>query len=253
MRKGLFFTVLLLIPLFSYQINAAASTKSHEEYEKTGHVFWEVNTKEKLVALTFDDEPHPIFTPQILDLLAKYDAKATFFVAGIKVIRFPALLKREVKEGHEIANHTFHHIYGYHITSAKLSSEIEETDKIIQKVTGFKPSLYRPVGGIYNNLIVNTAINNRKEVVIWNQDSRDWSDPPVSQICNSITKGVKPGNIILFHDWHGTEYNQTFQTVKALDNILNILYKNGYKCVTVSELIYHSTHLIPDSFEIYPS
>ncbi|WP_374120555.1 polysaccharide deacetylase family protein [Neobacillus sp. PS3-40] len=67
--------------------------KSHEEYENAGHVFWEVNTKEKLVALTFDDEPHPIFTPQILDLLAKYDAKATFFEAGIKVIRFPALLK----------------------------------------------------------------------------------------------------------------------------------------------------------------
>ncbi|MDQ0199401.1 polysaccharide deacetylase family protein [Neobacillus ginsengisoli] len=255
MKKILFFTVFLLFPLFSYQTNTFASTKSREEYEKTGRVIWEVNTKEKLVALTFDDGPHPVFTPQILDKLAKHDAKATFFVAGNKVIRFPDILKQEVKEGHEIANHTFRHIYGKNITSAKLTSELEETDKIIQKIIGFKPSLYRPVGGFYNDLIINTAIKNGKEVVLWSwyQDSRDWANPPVSQICNNITKGVKPGNIILFHDWHGSEFTQTCQTVKALDTILDFLDKNGYKCVTVTELLYRSTQIIPDSFEIYPS
>jgi peptidoglycan/xylan/chitin deacetylase (PgdA/CDA1 family) len=255
MKKILFFTVLLLIPLFCFQTNTFASTNSRDAYEKTGHVIWKVNTNEKLVALTFDDGPHPVFTPQILDILAKYDAKATFFVAGNKVIRFPDILKQEVREGHEIANHTFHHIYNNNITSAKLSSELEETDKIIQKFTGFKPSLYRPVGGLYNDLIINTAIKNGKVVVLWswNQDPRDWANPPESQICNYITKGVKPGNIILFHDWHGSEYTQTCQTVKALDNILDFLYKNGYKCVTVSELLYRSTKIIPDFFEIYPS
>ncbi|MEH7503746.1 polysaccharide deacetylase family protein [Neobacillus drentensis] len=254
MEKILVFTVLLLIPLFSYQTNTFATTKSREAYEKTGHVIWEVNTKEKIVALTFDDGPHPIFTPQILDILAKHNAKATFFVAGNKVVRFPDLLKREVKEGHEIANHTFHHIYG-NITSAKLSSELEETDKIIKKITGFKPTLFRPVGGFYNDIIIYTALKNGKEVVLWTwgQDSRDWADPPVSQICNTIIKGVKPGNIILFHDWHGSEFTQSCQTVKALDNILDFLDKNGYKCVTVSELLYRSTQIIPGSFEIYPS
>jgi peptidoglycan-N-acetylglucosamine deacetylase len=254
LKKLFFLTILLLIPFFFYQINVAASAKSRAAYEKTGHVFWEVNTREKLVALTFDDGPHPIFTPEILDLLAKYDAKATFFVTGNKVIRYPSLVKREVKEGHEIANHTFNHINGRHITSEKLSSEIKDTDKIIKKVTGFKPSLYRPVGGLYNDLIINTAIKNGKEVILWtwNKDSRDWSDPPVKQICNTMTKDVKSGNIMIFHDWHGSEYSQSCQTVKALDDILDFLYKNGYKCVTVSELLFHSTHMIPDSFEIYP-
>ncbi|MEH7308768.1 polysaccharide deacetylase family protein [Neobacillus drentensis] len=252
MKKIWFFSVLLLLPLFFYQTNTFASTKSRESYKKTGHFFWEVNTKEKLVAITFDDGPHPVFTPQILDILAKYNAKATFFVAGNKVIRFPDIVKQEVKEGHEIANHTFQHLY-HNISSAKLSSELEETDKIIQKFTGFKPSLYRPVGGIYNDLIINTAIKNGKEVVLWNQDSRDWADPPVSQICNEITKGVKPGNIILFHDWHGSEFTQTCQTVKALGTILDFLHKEGYKFVTVSELLYRSTQIIPDTFEIYPS
>ncbi|MET1177582.1 polysaccharide deacetylase family protein [Peribacillus simplex] len=254
MKKILFFIFLLLFPFFSFQINVSASTKSREEYEKTGHVIWEVNTKEKLVAITFDDGPHPFLTSQILDILAKYDAKATFFVAGNKVIRFPELLKREVKEGHEIANHTYHHIYG-NITSAKLSSELEETDKIIQKSVGLKTTLYRPVGGFYNDLIINPALKNEKDVVLWSwdQDSRDWANPPASQIYNYITKGVKPGNIILFHDWHGSEYTQTSQTVIVLDSILGFLYDRGYKCVTVSELLYQSIQIIPDSFEIYPT
>jgi peptidoglycan/xylan/chitin deacetylase (PgdA/CDA1 family) len=254
MKKISFITVILLIPLFSYQVNTNASTNSRETYEKTGRVIWEVNSKEKLVALTFDDGPHPIFTSQILDILAKHDAKATFFVAGNKVARFPDLLKREVKEGHEIANHTYHHIYGK-ITSAKLSSELEETDKVIKKFTGLKPSLYRPVGGFYNDEIINTALKGGKTVVLWSwdQDSRDWANPPASKICRDIKKGVKPGKIILFHDWHGSEYTQACSTVKALDTILDFLDKNGYKCVTVSELLHRSTLIIPESFEIYPS
>ncbi|WML57685.1 polysaccharide deacetylase family protein [Neobacillus sp. PS2-9] len=254
MKKTFLFTFLLIIALFTEQLNVSASTKSREEYEKTGHVIWDVNTKEKLVAITFDDGPHPIFTPKILDILAKYDAKATFFVAGNKVIRFPELLKREVKEGHEIANHTYHHIYG-NISSEKLSSELDMTDQIIQKVTGVKPSLYRPVGGHYNDLIINTAIKKGKEVVLWswNQDTRDWANPPVSQICSYVIRGVKPGNIIIFHDWHGSEFTKSCQTVPALNTILDFLAKNGYKCVTVSELLYHSTQIIPESFEIYPT
>ena len=250
----MFITILLLIPLFSFQVNADASTNSREAYEKTGRVIWEVNTKEKLVALTFDDGPHPVLTSQILDILAKHDAKATFFVAGNKIVRFPDLLKREVKEGHEIANHTFYHIYG-NITSAKLSSELEETDKIIKQFTKLEPSLYRPVGGFYNDVIINTALKHGKAVVLWSwdQDSRDWANPPANQMYSYIKKGVKPGNIILFHDWHGSEYTQTCSTVKALDNILDYLDKNGYKSVTVSELLYRSTQLIPESFGIYPS
>jgi len=252
MKKICFLNVLLLF--IFYNTPAFAFTDSREEYEKTGHVLWDVDTKEKLVALTFDDGPHPIFTPQILDILAKYDAKATFFIAGNKAIRFPAILKQEAIAGHEIANHTFHHLY-HTSTAETLAAELEKTDKVIQQITGVKPSLYRPVGGIYNDLIIHTAIKNKKEVVLWswNQDPRDWTNPPASQISAYITKGVKPGNIILFHDWYGSEYTQSFQTVHALDNILAFLSENGYKCVTVSEMLYRSTQMIPDSFGVYPA
>ncbi|MED1470061.1 polysaccharide deacetylase family protein [Bacillus salipaludis] len=255
MKKIFFFVVLLLMPLFFYQINAAARTTSRFKLENTGQVVWEVNTKEKIVAITFDDGPHPIFTPQILDILAKYNAKATFFVTGVKAKQFPTILKREVNEGHEIANHTYHHIAYNHLTQRELSKEMKETDKTIMRIIGFKPSLFRPVGGHYDNWIVNAAVKNRKLVVIWTwgQDSRDWSNPPVSKICSTIFEGVKPGNILLFHDWHGFEDTNSCKTVDALGKILDYLYKNGYTCVTVSELLYRSTQIIPESFNIFPS
>ncbi|WP_042349764.1 polysaccharide deacetylase family protein [Bacillus massiliigorillae] len=249
--KKIWAIALLLIAIYSIQNPHPTFAKSRNEYEKTGHVIWEVNTDKKIVAITFDDGPHPVFTPQILDLLAKYDAKATFFVAGNKVKRFPEVLKREVAEGHEIANHTYNHIYSRNISAEKLTTELDETDAIIQQITGQKPKLYRPVGGLFNELIVNTAVKNNKLVVLWSwhQDPKDWRNTAANQISRIITTGVQPGNIILLHDWHGNDDSKVSQTVLALDDILSHLYKNGYKCVTVSELLYQSNKTLPDQVD----
>lgn len=238
----------LLIQLFLCQSSIFAITRSREFYEKTGNVIWEVDTQEKIVAITFDDGPHPIFTPQILDILDKYDAKATFFVVGNKVESYPGVLKRMNEEGHEIANHTYHHIYNRNITVTKLTSELEQTDQIIERITGIKPTLYRPVGGLYNDLIINTAVKNDKLVIMWSwhQDPEDWKIPAASSISNKITKGVEPGNIILLHDWVNSRLTASSQTVIALDNIMEFLYNNGYKCVTVSELLFHQQKIVPD-------
>ena len=248
-RKMMWIAFIFAICTFSTTVFAHTATRS--AYEKTGHVIWEVKTKEKLVAITFDDGPHPIFTPQILDILAKYNAKATFFVAGNKVIRFPEVLKRQVKEGHEIANHTYNHIYNRNITEATLTAELEQTDELIQKTIGIKPTLYRPVGGLYNDLIINTAVKNGKLVILWSwkMDPKDWRNTAASQISSIITSDVQQGNIILLHDWHGTEDSRVSQTVKSLESIMKYLDDNGYKCVTVSELLYHSSKRMPEILE----
>ncbi|MBV6681871.1 polysaccharide deacetylase family protein [Bacillus thuringiensis] len=245
------FLILLILSLCSKPISIDAFTDSRRAYEKTGKVIWEVNTKEKIVALTFDDGPHPVFTPQILEILAKYNAKATFFVAGNKVKRFPAILIREVKEGHEIANHTYNHIYDKNITATKLTSELNQTDEVIKQITGYKPTLYRPVGGLHNDLIINTAIQNGKLVILWSwhQDPQDWRSPAASKISKHIIKGVQPGNIILLHDWNGSEFSETSHTVEALESILIHLKNNGYTCVTVSEMLYRSIKIIPSLFD----
>ncbi|OIK10329.1 chitooligosaccharide deacetylase [Bacillus sp. MUM 116] len=254
MKKILFITFFLLMPLFSFEINASASTTQRFKFEKTGQAFWEVKTKEKLVALTFDDGPHPFFTPKILDILEKYHAKATFFVTGLKAEQYPDLIKREFAEGHEIANHTYNHHFQDNLNPRILSDEIKKADKAIKRITGVTPSLFRPVGGYYNDSVIKTAVQNQKTVIIWTwgQDSRDWKNPPVSQICDSVLKGVKPGNIILFHDWHGDQFSKKCSTTKALETILEDLKNHGYKCVTMSELLYRTSKMIPDKYHIYP-
>jgi len=250
LKKILMFPILLIVYFCCIQNHTTAVTKSREAYEKTGKVIWEISTKEKLVAITFDDGPHPVFTPQILNILAEYNAKATFFVAGNKAERFPEVLKRVVKEGHEIGNHTYSHLITSRISAAQLTEELKRTDTIIVGITGIKPNLYRPVAGIYNDVIINTAVKNGKLVILWSwdQDPRDWRNPPANQITRYVTKGITPGDIIVLHDWHGSEFSQACQTVMALDDILRSLSNKGYKFVSVSEMLYRSNTYYPEPF-----
>ena len=248
MKKIMIFFV---ISFFCFAVPLQSFGKSREKYEQSGYVIWDVETDDKKVAITFDDGPHPVFTPQILDLLAKYKAKATFFLFVNKVERFPKVLKRTVEEGHEIGNHTYSHRYSKGISSSAFLSELQKADDIIMQYTGSKPTLFRPVGGYYNKTIVNSVIQNNQLVIIWswNHDAKDWQEPSAQHIIRTITKGVKPGNIILLHDWIGSEYTKSSNTVTALGGILKYLEKNGYECVTVSELLYHASEKIPDQFD----
>lgn len=242
------FSVFILF-LFCDTPYIQAITSSREAYEKTGNVIWEGHTKEKIVAITFDDGPHPSYTPQILDILAKYNAKATFFVSGNKVKSNPGILMREIKEGHEIANHTYHHYYNKNMTAELLSSELDQTDKVIWDIAKYKPSLYRPVGGLHNDIIINTAVKKGYKVILWSwhQDPQDWKRPAPNKISTHIINSLRAGDIILLHDWSDRP-----QTVKALETTLDYLYKNGYECVTVSDLIFRSNVSIPGFFRTFP-
>ncbi|CAM4078508.1 polysaccharide deacetylase family protein [Lederbergia lenta] len=201
-------------------------------FEKTGDVIWDIKAEEKVIALTFDDGPHSVYTPQILDVLAKYNAKATFFVIGEHAKKFPHLISREKIEGHEIANHTYTHSYS---NQDKLEEELRKTDEVIYNITGAYPLFYRPIGGEYNERIVNTAVQQGFRVIMWSwhQDTQDWKRPGVNKIVSKVLSGARPGDIVLFHDAGGDRS----QTVEALQDILPALKKEGYTFVTVSELL----------------
>lgn len=250
MRKQFFVIVITVLScLFGcHKIHAMKSIR--QEFESSGKVIWEVNTKEKIVALTFDDGPDPLFTPQILNTLAKYKAKATFFVIGEEAERYPEIIKREAKEGQEIANHSYNHDYKDDSDSNNLKNELNHTANIIKKLAGYKPTLFRPVGGYLNQKIINTTINNGYRIVLWSwhQDTRDWSKPGVDAITENVISDTRPGDIIILHDSGGDRS----QTVKALDNILKILYREGYACVTVSEMLYRSESIVPRPFQVTP-
>lgn len=244
---------LLLVTTFFFLLanNSFASTKGRMFYEKTGKVFWDVKTNEKIVALTFDDGPSPTFTPQILDTLAKYQAKATFFVIGEHAEKYPEIIKRQAEEGHEIANHTYNHHYDLTVNPANLKRELKQTANTIFSITGYYPSLFRPVGGYYDETIINTAIKNGYQIIMWSwhQDTKDWTRPGANKIAHSVTSDTQPGDIVLMHDSGGDRT----QTVQALDKILATLKKEGYECVTVSELLYRSKGILPSPLYLFPT
>ncbi|MEK4029213.1 polysaccharide deacetylase family protein [Pseudobacillus sp. FSL P4-0506] len=251
MLKYMVFFCTLFIGCFSIVLSADAHMSSRQEYEKSGQAIWETATKKKVVAITFDDGPSPTYTPQILDVLAKHRAKATFFVTGKNANKYPNVLKRTVKEGHEVGNHTYTHIYDRSKSVKKLKREIDLTAQTVKKITGQETSLYRPVGGMYNDSIMTTAADKNHLVVMWSwhQDPKDWLRLPANKISNHVIKHLRSGDIILLHDAGG---NRT-QTIRALDKILDYLDKSGYQCVTVSDLIYQSKVLDHDTLPGDPS
>ncbi|MEG0471323.1 MAG: polysaccharide deacetylase family protein [Solibacillus sp.] len=219
---------ILLFASYSY-----SSDKGRKYYEETGQMVWEVDTNEKIVALTFDDGPHNKYTPEILNLLNKYHAKATFFIVGKNAEKNPEIISRMHEEGHEIANHTYSH--PTKIKTEDLLEEIQVTSDVLFSITGEIPKLFRPVGGQYTDEMINAVTEKGYKVVMWSWhlDTEDWKNPGVDKINQKVINGVGNGNVVLFHDGGA---NRT-QTVQALEKILENLETQGYKFVTISELL----------------
>lgn len=219
----------LLLILTMIPLTASAAPSSGTE------VVWNVQTDQKLIALTFDDGPNPVYTPQILDLLQQYQAKATFFVLGKRVKMFPAIAIREVNEGHEIANHTFDHHFLKNYPPEQLVEEIRQTQEVIFDITEQMPNVFRPPGGFYNDALLHSMKEDKLTVVMWSwyQDTKDWKKPGTDKIVQTVLNNVHNGDIILFHDLEG----DCSQTVEALKRILPELQQRGYRFLTVSDLI----------------
>lgn len=195
--------------------------------------------EEKVVALTFDDGPDEVFTPQILDILKKYNIKATFFTVGEKVEYNKKLIQREFKEGHEIGNHTYTHINVSKNGYNKIKKEIGDTQDIIKSVTGVYPKVFRPPYRAISKDMCEVIKQNDMNIVLWSYvDARDWSNPGVSSIVKTIEDGVQNGGIILLHDYNKVRTPKS-QTIEAIEIMIPDLIQKGYKFVTVSELIDH--------------
>ena len=199
---------------------------------------------EKPIALTFDDGPWPNSTAQVLDVLKKSNVKATFFMVGMQVQKYPQLLKQVVANGHAIGNHTWSHQYDHYNASAA-AREIDRTAEIVYKTTGVKTSLFRPPAGILNNGLVSYAHEKKYAVVMWSVDSKDWRSRRTTRqaFIDNVLKEAKPGGIVLLHDGGGDRSN----TVQALPQLISQLKKHGYKFVTVPELLEIADKKLKDS------
>lgn len=189
---------------------------------------------EKVIALTFDDGPGPKNTAQVLEILKKNNVKATFFMVGSMVQAFPQIAKQVADDGHVIGNHTWHHWYR-RMDTATAAKEIDRTADIIYKTTGEKTSLFRPPGGYLRNGLVDYAKNHNYAVMMWSEESGDAErrSPQVPGLVKNVLKSAKPGAIVLMHDGGGNRA----KTVKALPEMIADLKAQGYRFVTIPELL----------------
>jgi peptidoglycan/xylan/chitin deacetylase (PgdA/CDA1 family) len=191
------------------------------------------NPNSMKIALTFDDGPHPYKTDAVLDILARYGIRATFFVVGENVSYYPEPLKRAVALGHEIGNHTYHHTLLSKSCEQSTAEEIEKTEEIIFRTAGYRTKLFRPPEGAYSECSLNVVKSKDYRVILWTVDSRDWENTSAETMVTNALNNVKGGSILLFHDYMGKRSN----TLEAIEILIPKLLSRGYKFVTVSELL----------------
>jgi len=199
-----------------------------------------VNRAEKIVALTFDDGPSAVWTPKILDELKKVNIKATFFMLGEHVAKYPEIAQRVVQEGHEIGNHTYDHRVLLYYKLEELEKEIKDTERIIQKSTGKTTRYFRPPKAWLIAQEKKKIEELGYKVILWSLNSKDWVNFDDKYIVKYLFKNIRPGDIILFHDSggvFGTEGGDRHETVKTIPLLVDKLCRMGYRFVTVSELL----------------
>ncbi|MEY8339581.1 polysaccharide deacetylase family protein [Lachnospiraceae bacterium 62-35] len=185
------------------------------------------NQEHKFIALTFDDGPHPIYTPELLDGLASRDVKASFFVIGKNIQGNEEIVKRIAEEGHLIGNHTTTHIMLTSKSQENACEEIELTNQKIFEITGMRPAYIRPPFGSWSEQLECII---PMDVILWNIDPLDWKIQNKEQIVSHVVKHAKNGSIILLHDSYKT-------SVEAALEIIDTLTREGYTFVTAEELL----------------
>lgn len=186
--------------------------------------------KGKRIALTFDDGPHEM-TEKVLDLLQKFNAKATFFCIGTQIEKHPEILKRILKEGHVIGNHTYSHSksFGF-FSSSKVLEEIKKNDVLLSEAVGHKIKLFRPPFGVTNPNIAKAISKTEHHVVGWNIRSLDTVIEDENKIFERIKSRLEPGGIILLHD-------TSLKTAAVLERLLLFLQSENYEMITIDALL----------------
>lgn len=185
---------------------------------------------ERMLALTFDDGPDPQVTPVVLATLKRHEARATFFVLGRNVRRWPELVKQAAGEGHAVGSHAYSH--PERCSPAEARRQLAETADLIEQATGDRPTLFRPPYGITTGNLCETALGEDYTAVLWTISSADSRPISAVTIAQNVIHTPNPGDIVLMHDGAGHA-----ATAKALEQILTELGATGFRFVTLPELL----------------
>jgi len=190
-----------------------------------------VDTDENVVALTFDDGPHPQHTPRMLGLLDRHEVKATFFLMGRNVERYPEVARDVLARGHEIGNHSYSHPRMVFMSPGRMREEIERTDALLRGIGLTGPIHFSPPHGSKLIVLPYVLAQMDKLSVLSDVDTEEWKRPGAAVLVASALRQVRPGSVMAFHDTMGDE------TLRAVDEVLTELLARGYRFERVSELV----------------
>ncbi len=205
-----------------------------------------VKRDNKTVSLTFDAAWGNEDTQQLIDILQKYNVRATFFLVGQWVDKYPESVKALSDAGMEIGNHSNEHPHMAKLSEKQIRDEITACNEKIFTVTGAFPTLFRCPYGEYDDEVIETVNGMNMSAIQWNVDSLDWKGISADEIVSRVTGSVVPGSIILFH-------NAAENTPEALPAIIEYLLSEGYEIVPVSELLLTGDYEIDHTGMMYPS
>nr|WP_214840637.1 LysM peptidoglycan-binding domain-containing protein [Exiguobacterium sp. s122] len=217
--------LIMLAPLVAYPKSADAAASKF---------ITSVNTTSKVVALTFDDGADGANTNKILDILAKNNVKATFFLTGSGANHHPQYIKNIAAKGHQLGNHSYTHPDFTKLTATQMKSELDRTEAIVKSLTGktTKPLFRAPYGAVNSAVLNGVGAAGYGYTVQWNIDTIDWKGLTATQINTKVQTNIKPGSIVLMHTGAGAP-----GTPLALPTMISQLKAKGYKFVTVSQLL----------------
>lgn len=207
----------------------------------------QVNITEKVLAMTFDDGPHPSLTPKLLDILKARNIKCTFFVIGKNAQMYPNIIRRMIAEGHEVANHTWTHASLTSLSDEQIRSELKRSEDALVAAANYRPHLIRPPYGAVNARIKQLIFSEfGYSTIMWSVDPQDWRRPGVSVVTSRLVNGARPGSIMLAHDIHPP-------TIQAMPAVFDQLLARGYQFVTVSQLMNLEKATTPVGMVIRPA
>ena len=189
-----------------------------------------VEREDIVITVSFDASWGGSQTMKILDLLDEYEAKATFFLVGIWVDKYPELVKEIHARGHEIGNHSDTHPQMSKLSESQIRQELKGMSDKVEALTGQRPTLFRPPYGDYDNKVVTVARAEGYEVVQWSVDSLDWKNKGVEDLIRRATAKVEKGDIILFH-------NDSKYILDALPTILKTYREQGFTMIPAGEIL----------------
>ncbi|MCI8651472.1 MAG: polysaccharide deacetylase family protein [Oscillospiraceae bacterium] len=189
-----------------------------------------VQRDQKMISISFDAAWGNEDTEQLIDILGKYDIKATFFVVGEWVDKYPESVKALHDAGHEVMNHSNTHAHMSQLSREEIIADVNACNDKIEAVTGVRPTLIRPPYGEYDDNVISAIRSIDMEPIQWDVDSLDWKDLSAADITKRVTGKVQAGSIVLFH-------NAAKHTPEALPGILDALLQEGYTFVPISQLI----------------